>query len=125
MRLRCPAARGREADQGARSWRCALLAAVSVLCNSLVSAQPAAARDGAAAQIEHGRYLTTAGNCYSCHTRPGRAAFAGGVAFVTPFGTIYSTNITPDAETGVGKWSAPDLQRAMHDGIGRDGSRLF
>ena len=80
---------------------------------------------GADSRIEHGRYLVNAGNCISCHTRPGGVPFTGGVAFDTPFGTIYSTNITPDGETGLGKWSVADLQRAMHEGIARDGSHLF
>jgi alcohol dehydrogenase (quinone), cytochrome c subunit len=75
--------------------------------------------------VERGRYLATAGNCVSCHTRPGGAPFAGGVAFETPFGTIYSTNITPDMKTGIGSWSGADLRRAMHEGIAADGSRLF
>ncbi len=77
------------------------------------------------ATIERGRYLTDAGNCFSCHTREGGAAFAGGVEFVTPFGTLYSTNITPDAETGIGRWSLASFRRAMHEGISADGSPLF
>ena len=76
-------------------------------------------------QIERGRYLVDAGNCFSCHTRAGGKPFAGGVAFDTPFGTIYSSNITPDTETGIGRWTGEDLRRAMHEGIAADGSRLF
>jgi alcohol dehydrogenase (quinone), cytochrome c subunit len=75
--------------------------------------------------IARGRYLATAGNCVSCHSRPDGEQFAGGVAFVTPLGTIYSTNITPEPETGIGKWTAADLSRAMHEGVKPDGSRLF
>lgn len=74
---------------------------------------------------ERGAYLVRAGNCVGCHTRKGGAAFSGGVAFETRFGTIYSTNITPDKETGIGNWSVRDLRRAMHEGIGADGARLF
>jgi len=74
---------------------------------------------------ERGAYLVRAGNCAGCHTRKGGGAFSGGVAFETRFGTIYSTNITPDEETGIGKWGARDLRRAMHEGIGADGRRLF
>jgi len=77
------------------------------------------------ASAERGKYLAVAGNCGACHTRKGGAPFAGGVAFDTPFGTIYSSNITPDARTGIGRWSAADLRRAMHEGISADGSRLF
>jgi len=74
---------------------------------------------------ERGKYLAAAGNCVSCHSRPGDPPFAGGVSFTTPFGTIYSTNITPDDETGIGKWTAADLRRAMHEGIARGGVYLF
>lgn len=75
--------------------------------------------------IERGRYLVAAGNCVSCHTRAGGQPFAGGVAFDTPLGTIYSTNITTDRDSGIGQWSLHDFERAMHEGIRRDGSRLF
>lgn len=74
---------------------------------------------------ERGKYLADAGNCVSCHTRPGGQSFAGGLGFDTPFGMIYSTNITTDPETGIGKWTAADLRRAMHEGIAADGSHLF
>lgn len=85
----------------------------------------AAASSGDSPAVAPGRYLAAAGDCISCHTRPGGAPFAGGLAFETPFGTIYSSNITPDAQTGIGRWSAGDLRRAMHEGIARDGSHLF
>ncbi len=75
--------------------------------------------------LERGKYLTDAGNCMSCHTRPGGAPFSGGVPFATKMGTIYSSNITPDEDTGIGKWQIEDLRRAMHDGIGAGGRRLF
>lgn len=79
----------------------------------------------APSNIERGKYLATAGNCISCHTRPGGVAFTGGRPFSTPFGTIYSTNITPDNETGIGKWKAEDMRRAMHEGVAPEGRRLF
>jgi alcohol dehydrogenase (quinone), cytochrome c subunit len=75
--------------------------------------------------LRQGRYLATAANCISCHTRPGGPPFAGGLAFQTPLGTIYSSNITPDFESGIGKWSEADLIRAMHEGIAPDGHRLY
>ncbi|MDQ6706424.1 MAG: cytochrome c [Acidobacteriota bacterium] len=75
--------------------------------------------------IERGRYLVDARDCASCHTAEGGQPFAGGKAIATPFGTIYSTNITPDASTGIGKWSDQDLFKAMHDGIRRDGKHLY
>src|SRR5665213_1360308 len=75
--------------------------------------------------LERGKYLADAGNCVSCHTRPSGARFSGGVPFTTKLGTIYSSNITPDRETGIGRWNVDDLRRAMHDGIAAGGSRLF
>ena len=77
------------------------------------------------AAAELGRYLTDAGNCVTCHTQPGAAPFTGGVAFETPFGTLYSSNITPDRLTGIGGWRIEDFRRAMHEGIGAGGRRLF
>ena len=72
-----------------------------------------------------GRYVATAANCVGCHTREGGAAFSGGRALATPLGTIHSTNITPDRETGIGTWSAADLKRALREGIAADGRHLF
>lgn len=84
--------------------------------------------DGAmwsAATLERGRLVALAGDCAVCHTAPGGAANAGGLALDTPFGTIYTTNITPDPETGIGAWSYPAFARAMREGIARDGSHLY
>jgi len=78
-----------------------------------------------AATPEQGRYLVAAGNCVSCHTRPGGTPFAGGLPFSTPVGVIYSTNITPDVQTGIGSWTAADLRRAMQHGVARNGDHLF
>lgn len=78
-----------------------------------------------AAQIEHGRYLAVAGDCVACHTRPGGEPFAGGLALVTPFGKVYSPNITPDKETGIGDWSATDFYRALHLGKNPDKTNLY
>ncbi len=78
----------------------------------------------ASSAVERGRYLATAGNCLTCHTRPGGAAFSGGVPFETPLGALYSTNITPEPETGIGRWTEADLRTAMHEGIARDGTHL-
>jgi mono/diheme cytochrome c family protein len=79
----------------------------------------------ASAMVARGRYLTAAGDCISCHTRPGGAPFSGGRPFTTPFGTIYSSNITPDLPTGIGNWTRADLRLAMHEGIAPGGKRLF
>src|SRR5689334_4865007 len=69
---------------------------------------PAASAPFAAthAQIERGRYLACAGNCIACHTARGGEAYAGGLGVRTPFGTVYSSNITPDSKTGIGTWNA-------------------
>jgi mono/diheme cytochrome c family protein len=72
-----------------------------------------------------GRYLATAANCESCHTASNGAPFAGGVAFSTPFGIIYSTNITQDVEAGIGNWTLEDFQTAMRKGTAPQGRRLF
>jgi mono/diheme cytochrome c family protein len=69
--------------------------------------------------------LSGAGYCAVCHTRAGGEPFAGGYGLATPFGTIYSTNITPDPATGIGNWSEAAFARAMHEGVARDGSHLF
>ena len=75
--------------------------------------------------VRRGEYLARAGNCIACHTTAGGRPFAGGVALPTPFGTLYSSNLTPDAETGLGRWSAAEFWRAMHHGVGRDGRMLY
>jgi len=96
------------------------------LCGlSLALAAPARTEGTSRTSIERGRYLVTAGNCASCHTDAGGKPYAGGRAIVTPFGTIYSTNITPDAATGIGKWSSQDFYKALHQGIRRDGKHLY
>lgn len=75
--------------------------------------------------IQRGRYLVKAGDCVACHTAENGKSFAGGYAVPTPFGTIYSTNITPDADTGIGKWSSDDFYNAMHNGVRPDGQHLY
>ncbi|UPK39456.1 molybdopterin-dependent oxidoreductase [Bradyrhizobium sp. 186] len=78
-----------------------------------------------AATIARGQQLAALGNCAECHSTIGGALNAGGRALETPFGTIYSTNITPDIETGIGAWSYPAFERAMRDGLHRDGRQLY
>jgi nicotinate dehydrogenase subunit B len=78
-----------------------------------------------AATLERGRLLASAGDCAVCHTAPGGMVNAGGLAMQTPFGTLHSSNITPDPETGIGNWSYPAFERAMRDGISRDGTHLY
>jgi cytochrome c553 len=93
-------------------------------CGSL--APVAAAADAhVAAPLERGRYLVAAGDCVACHTALGGAPFSGGRPIQTPFGTVYSTNITPDAATGIGAWSREDFRRALREGRARDGHLLY
>ncbi|GGY09155.1 cytochrome [Litchfieldella qijiaojingensis] len=75
--------------------------------------------------IERGRLVAEAGDCAVCHTGQGGIDNAGGRAFDTPFGTLYSTNITPDEATGIGNWSYAAFERAMRHGISRDGRHLY
>ena len=76
------------------------------------------------AQIEKGRYLALAGNCMACHTARGGAPLAGGRRIDTPFGGVYSSNLTPDPETGLGRWTAQDFWQAMHRGRSKDARLL-
>jgi mono/diheme cytochrome c family protein len=75
--------------------------------------------------VARGKYLAQAADCEVCHTRDGGSPFAGGRAFKTPFGVLYSPNITSDRETGIGAWSDADFLRAVHEGVARDGQRLY
>src|ERR1700757_492337 len=75
--------------------------------------------------VKRGRELAALGNCNDCHTVRGGKNFAGGLPVPTPFGTIYSSNITPDAETGIGQWSEAAFLRAMRLGVDREGRHLY
>jgi mono/diheme cytochrome c family protein len=86
---------------------------------------PPSATSFSKASIEHGALLAALGNCSACHTRIGGGAYAGGFPVETQFGTIHSTNITPDPETGIGRWSEGAFSRAMHDGVDREGHYLY
>jgi mono/diheme cytochrome c family protein len=76
-------------------------------------------------QVARGAQVAEAGDCAVCHTRPGGKHLAGGLPLKTPFGTLYTTNITPDMETGIGQWSLEAFERAMRKGISRDGHFLY
>ena len=78
-----------------------------------------------AAPVKRGEYLVHAADCQACHTAPGGAPFAGGFAFNMPFGTIYSTNITPDKDTGIGNYTDAQFLAAVHQGIRADGEHLY
>ena len=75
--------------------------------------------------VARGRQLVTLADCRSCHTAIGGKPFAGGRAIPTSFGTFFSPNITPDASTGIGGWTADDFWHALHDGYSKDGKRLY
>lgn len=78
-----------------------------------------------AQRLARGEYLARAGDCIACHTVPAGKQFGGGRPMETPFGTLYSSNISSDKETGLGNWSADDFYRVMHEGKSRDGSYLY
>ena len=75
--------------------------------------------------VEKGAYLARAADCMVCHTTQGGQEYSGGLGFKLPFGTLYSTNITPDKETGIGNYSDQDFLNAVHRGTRRDGARLY
>ena len=76
-------------------------------------------------QLQRGEYLARAGDCISCHTAKGGAPYAGGLRMDTPFGYLLAPNITPDPETGIGRWSTDDFYRAMKDGVNKRGQDMF
>jgi mono/diheme cytochrome c family protein len=76
-------------------------------------------------QVRRGQYLVVVGDCVSCHTRDGGTPMAGGLGMNTPFGTIYSPNLTSDAETGIGNWTPDQLYRAMRTGVDAHGDNLY
>ena len=77
------------------------------------------------ATVARGKLLAAMGNCGSCHTTKDGKPFAGGVPLPTPFGTIHSTNITPDPQSGIGDWSEEAFARALHEGVDREGRHLY
>lgn len=93
------------------------------LSAEIAAAQPAA-QSASAELLARGAYLARAGNCMACHTARGGEPYAGGRGIDTPFGTVYSSNLTPDDQTGLGRWSAPAFWRAMHHGRSADGRLL-
>jgi mono/diheme cytochrome c family protein len=88
----------------------------------LSGAVPAVAEEDA---VSRGEYLVRAGGCFSCHTVADKEKLAGGRALATPFGTFYSPNITPDPETGIGRWTDAQFLRALREGVRPDGANYF
>ncbi|WP_084688041.1 c-type cytochrome [Paraburkholderia oxyphila] len=107
----------------------AALAACATLAAAFVPLAARAANgvtnSASATLVAHGEYLARAGDCIACHTTQGGKPFAGGLKFDTPIGAIYSTNITPDANTGIGKWSYDDFAQAVREGVRPNGETLY
>ncbi|MDR6390820.1 molybdopterin cofactor-binding domain-containing protein [Paraburkholderia phenoliruptrix] len=106
---------------GAAGW----LGALSLAPSALAPMAPPLASAFAPELVARGKVLASLGNCAVCHTAHNGVPNAGGKPLDTPFGTVYSTNITPDAQTGIGAWSLAAFVRAMREGISRDGHRLY
>jgi alcohol dehydrogenase (quinone), cytochrome c subunit len=108
-----------------------LLAALTVVAAYVYAVVPTPTRkfeataDEETSLVERGRYLAEAGDCVACHTAPRGKPFAGGLAIASPLGTIYSTNITPERDTGIGGETLADFERAVRHGIARDGGSLY
>ena len=107
-----------------------LLAAVATCLLSCGAPSPAPSEPPAVASydravVARGAQLAAAGNCVTCHTAPGGKPFAGGYPLKTPFGTVHGTNITPDPETGIGRWSLADFTRAMREGLDPQGRHYY
>lgn len=122
-----------------RGWKAWLGASLTGLCGVVIGmassalpfraeiapVAPPSAGLWSSATIERGRQLAALGDCAVCHTVENGATNAGGRPFETPFGTVYSTNITPDPDSGIGRWSFAAFDRAMREGISRDGRHLY
>src|SRR5271166_188920 len=104
-----------------RAFRLPQIGAVLLLL-ALAQAAPAVGEEDA---VERGEYLVRAAGCFSCHTAAGGRTLAGGRALTTPFGTFYTPNITPDPDTGIGRWTDAQFLRALRDGIRPDGANYF
>lgn len=100
-----------------------LLSAAALLCSALSTFSTQAQPDYD--QIKRGQYIAVLGDCTACHTTDPAKPFAGGVKLQTPFGTLVGANITPDRETGIGDWSYEQFRRAMNEGLGQHGERLY
>src|SRR5271165_306999 len=99
--------------------------ATAILFALTLSAAGAHAEDATMVPENPGEYLARAGDCVACHSVPGGKAFAGGLKMGSPLGAIYSTNITPDPDTGIGNYTFEDFDRAVRKGLAKDGHRLY
>ncbi len=98
----------------------------SVLVAAFVAAcLPVAAKSADETLVQRGAYLATAGGCASCHTANEQSPYAGGLDIQTPFGMLRSANVTPDVDTGIGSWTEEDFERALRQGVRKDGAALY
>lgn len=111
----------------ARFWifLAALAVAACAAQQALSPVEPPAAPSFDPALVAKGAELAALGDCNTCHTAPGGKPYAGGRALKTPFGTLYGTNITPDPETGIGRWPEAAFRRALREGLDREGRHLY
>jgi mono/diheme cytochrome c family protein len=114
-----------QTEKGGIVRHCHTLSLPVFLAIWLLAALPVCVRAEDQTEVAKGEYLARAGDCIACHTMPEGALFAGGRPMPTPFGTLYSSNITPDRETGIGGWSADQFYGTMHTGRFPDGGLLY
>ena len=114
-----------EMTMGQELSRVAFGAAAMLTAWGFVTSASAQASMDDAALVSRGEYLARAADCAPCHTGDASKPFAGGLAFKTPFGTLFSVNITSDPETGIGKWTYAQFKNALHQGIRADGAYLY
>ncbi|SAK57163.1 cytochrome c, class I [Caballeronia arationis] len=122
-RLQLPSVRALIRTIGALAMSGALIADAGA--QSTAPKAPAAGAKGDAAQIARGEYLARAGDCVACHTLPAGKVFGGGRPMDTPFGTLFTPNISSDKATGIGNWTAAEFYTMMHTGKSRDGELLY
>lgn len=104
-------------------YRLSIGIAALALSTSILAAPPAASQD--ADIVKQGAYISKLGDCVACHTKEGGKPMAGGLELKTPFGKLYSTNITPDKKTGIGSYTFAQFDRAMRQGVAADGHNLY
>lgn len=124
----------RRHSRGGRGWWTALVLLVLLVLVAWLATKVFRGGGDASAQlpvpitdelVKQGEYLARVGDCVACHTAPGGRPFAGGLPMASPVGTIYSSNITPDAQTGIGGYTYGEFERAVRRGVARDGRTLY
>jgi mono/diheme cytochrome c family protein len=109
-------------ERGSCGSTCPLSIALALL---VIATSSLTTADAQQSQVQRGEYLASAGDCLACHTAKGGAPYAGGNRLETPFGYMLASNITPDAETGIGRWTADDFFRALHEGVNKQGQDMY